>query len=111
MQAVAASTSGVSRTPLIENKCLDYAIEHLSDNDILSQHARGVADGIVSWQVFLCSLCHIFYITGIIGLKTEAFEGYQWAHEGTATIVADTINLETSANIHPMFYRVLGITP
>jgi hypothetical protein len=31
--------------------------------------------------------------------------------EGPSTIVADTINLQTSVSVHPMFHRVLGIRP
>jgi hypothetical protein len=73
--------------------------------------ARGVADGVIPYDMFLRTSMHVFYITGMVGLKTEAFEAYQWSHEGSSTIVADTIDLDTSATIHPMFYRVLGIRP
>ena len=95
----------------VEEFCLNYAIIRYNNSDLLSVQARAVADGMVSWSAFLCLLAHIFYIAGMIGLKTEPFESYQWAHEGTSTIVADTISLETSVSIHPMFHRVLGIKP
>jgi hypothetical protein len=95
----------------VEEFCLEFTISNRSYGqvDLLSSQARAVTDAVISWEVFLCSLMHVFYITGVIGLKTESYEAYQWAHVGPSTIVADTIDMETSAKIHPMFYRVLGI--
>jgi hypothetical protein len=97
----------------VEEFCLNYSIENngRSRSDLLSAQARAVADGIIPWEVFLRSTIHVFYKTGVVGLKTEAFESYQRAHEGPSTIVADTIGMETSAMVHPMFHRVLGIRP
>jgi len=97
----------------VENFCLGYSIENYDRgrSDLLSAQARAVADGIIPWEVFLRTTMHVFYLTGVIGLKTESYESYQWAHEGTATVVADTIGMETSAMVHPMFHRVLGIRP
>jgi len=97
----------------VEEFCVSYCIRNASQSrsDMISKRACEVADGVTPWSTFICSLMHVFYITGIIGLKTESFEAYQWAYEGPSTIVADTIDLETSAAIHPMFYRVLGIKP
>ena len=97
----------------VEEFCLNYSINHNGRPraDLLSAQSRAVADGIVPWEVFLRSMIHVFYRTGVVGLKTEAFESYQWAHEGPSAIVADTIGMETSAMVHPMFHRVLGIRP
>jgi len=95
----------------VEEFCLEFASTNIGSNDLISAHARAVAEAVLRWDTFLCTLCHIFYKTGILGLKTEAFEGYQWAHQGTPSIVADTIDMTTSATVHPMFYRVLGIKP
>jgi len=97
----------------VEEFCLIYSINYNGRPraDLLSVQSRAVADGIVPWEVFLRSMIHVFYRTGVVGLKTEAFESYQWAHEGPSAIVADTIGMETSAMIHPMFHRVLGIRP
>jgi hypothetical protein len=95
----------------VEEFCLNYSINNAAwaRTDLLSTQARAVADGIIPWGGFLRSAIHVFYITGLVGLKTEAYESYQWAHEGPSTIAADTIGAETSAVIHPMFHRVLGI--
>ncbi len=97
----------------VEEFCLSHSIRSQGQDkqDLLSTQARAVVDKVIPWEVFVRSMVHIFYITGLLGLKTEAFESYQWSHEGPSTIVADTIGMETSAMIHPMFYRVLGIRP
>jgi hypothetical protein len=97
----------------VEDLCLDNCLLDINQTrtDLLSVQSRAVIEGTMTWSAFLCSLIHIFYITGIIGLKTESFEAYQWAHEGPSTIVADTISMDTSIMIHPMFYRILGIKP
>jgi len=96
---------------VVEDPCLSYAVNNYTRTDLLSVQARAVAEGIQSWESFLYLLMQVFYITGIVGLKTETFESHQWAYQGPSTVIADTINLETSASIHPMFYRVLGVKP
>ncbi|HEX5422358.1 MAG TPA: hypothetical protein VFW94_02330 [Candidatus Acidoferrales bacterium] len=95
----------------VEDFCLDHAIADGARSDLLSAQARAVAEGIIPWTHFLSAAAHVFYLTGVVGLKTEHHEGYQWAHEGPATIVADTITMETGVKIHPMFHRVLGVSP
>jgi hypothetical protein len=97
----------------VEEFCLEFSVSTASQirPDLLASQAYAVVDGVVSWETFLRTLIHVFYITGVVGLKTEAHESFQWSHQGPSTIVADTIGMDTSATIHPMFYRVLGIKP
>lgn len=97
----------------VEDFCLAFSISTANQMrpDLLASQAYAVVDGVISWESFLRTLMHVFYITGIVGLKTEAYESFQWSHQGPSTIVADTIGMETSATIHPMFYRVLGVKP
>jgi len=54
-------------------------------------------------------LFHVFYKTGIVGLKLDTYEKTVWCHEGPETIAAKTINKDAKISIHPMFHRVLGI--
>jgi hypothetical protein len=91
----------------VEDFCLTYSIngQRSRSSDLLSTQARGAVESVISWSSFLCSAMHIFYIAGIVGLMTEDFQSYQWAHEGQSTIVADTIGLKTSVKIHPLFFE------
>lgn len=112
-KAAAFRLSAFSREE-IEDFCLNrlpYGKPITGASDLLSLQARAVAEGIVTWESFLYSTIHIFYITGLVGLKTDTYESYQWSNQGPSTIVADTIGSNTSVAIHPMFYRVLGIRP
>ena len=95
----------------IEEFCLHYAIKYPDRNDILSLQAKQVAEGMVSSITFFSFLFHVFYRTGIVGLKTETFDKMQWSNKGTSTIAANTIDLNTRVEIHPTFWRVLGIGP
>jgi len=95
----------------IEEFCLHYAIKYPDRNDILSLQARQVAEGMISSIAFFSFLFHVFYRTGIVGLKTETFDKMQWSHKGASTIAANTIDLNTRVEIHPTFWRVLGIGP
>jgi hypothetical protein len=90
---------------------LDYAINYPERSDFLSQQARSVAEGIMSLQSFIPTLFHVFYRTGIVGLKTETYESFQWSYNGPSTIASETITQNTRVQIHPTFWRVLGIKP
>jgi hypothetical protein len=97
----------------VEDLCIANSIADPSRSriDVISTGSWAVVERAMPWTKFVCSLIHVFYITGIVGLKTESFQAYQFAHEGPSTIVADTIGMETSVKIHPIFYRVLGVKP
>lgn len=93
----------------VENFCLDYAINNPERNDNLSSLAKTTAEGLTSLLNFLSTLFHVFYRIGLVGLKTETFEKTQWSYLGASTIAADTIDRKTKIEIHPTFWRVLGI--
>lgn len=95
----------------LEDLCLDYAIKYPNRNDALSVQARNAAEGLVSLVGFLSFAFNVFYRTGIVGLKTASFESTQWSYKGTSTIAADTIDGKTRVEVHPTFWRVLGIRP
>ncbi|HXM48061.1 MAG TPA: hypothetical protein VN956_09350 [Pyrinomonadaceae bacterium] len=92
--------------------CLNYAIRNEAVSaDFISAQVKGLLDGLISVDRFLGYLMHVFYRTGIVGLKTETYEAFQWSYAGTTTIAADTIDEDSSVKIHPTFWRVLGIAP
>lgn len=95
----------------VQEFCLDYAINHPERIDHLSTFTKSAAEGITSLSGFLATLFHVFYRTGIVGLKTETFEKTQWSFLGPSTIAADTIDDRTRVEVHPTFWRVLGIRP
>lgn len=95
----------------VEDFCLTYHINNYDKRDELSSCAKNLAEGIIDTQAFLNFLFHVFYRTGVVGLKTETFESFQWSIYGPSTIAAQTIGPFTRVCVHPMFWRVLGIKP
>lgn len=91
--------------------CLDYAVKYPERKDALSSQAKTAAEGLTSFSCFLSFAFHIFYRVGVVGLKTETFETTGWSYKGPSTISADTIDCKTRVEIHPTFWRVLGIRP
>jgi hypothetical protein len=95
----------------VDSFCLDYATKHPEGDDILAIQARTLAEGLCSHLSLISMLLHVFYRTGIVGLKIETFESLQWCYSGTANIATDLIDSNTRVEVHPMFLRVLGIKP
>jgi len=93
----------------LEEFCLGYAINHVSAIDAMSSQIKSVTEGALSIASFLAGLFHVFYRTGLVGLKTDTYEAFQWSYTGPSTIAADTIDGNTAVRIHPTFWRVLGI--
>ena len=93
----------------VEEFCLRYVVEHVGQSDSLSLCAKHVAEGNANYTFFLSMLLHVFYKTGICGLKTETYESFQWVSEGPTTIASQTICNTTKISIHPMFWKVLGV--
>lgn len=98
----------------IEELCLKYTMANPDRKDYLSKEARKVVDAKSSDEVilaFLGALFQVFYRTGLVGVKAEAYEAVQWSYIGPGSISGSTVDRETSISIHPTFWRVLGTTP
>ena len=93
----------------IEDWCLEYTVDHLDKNCSLAVEARKVAEGVIAVDNFLFFLFHVFYRTGVVGLKLETFERILWCFDGPNTIAAKTITENARVAVHPAFWRVLGI--
>ena len=93
----------------VEEFCLNFTIDHMDQRCPLAQEARNVAEGITSYKDFLLYLFHVFYRTGVVGLKLQTYEKTQWSYEDVETLAAKTLNEDVGAYIHPIFWRVLGI--
>lgn len=91
--------------------CLDYAIVHYTSTDELSMYAKNVAEAKIDTNTFLSFLFHVLYRTGVVGLKTETFQGFQHSANGITSIAAQTIDADSRVAIHPMFWGILGIKP
>jgi hypothetical protein len=95
----------------LQDFCLDYAVKYPELTDALSLQTKNTSEGLISPFSFVAFIFHVFYRTGIVGLKSESFETTQWSYKGPSTIAANTIDTKTKVQIHPTIWRVLGIKP
>lgn len=58
----------------------------------------------------IAEILKVLFRVGIIGVKTETFQTVQWAHIGSRKVLGE-IGTETLVQVHPAFWRVLGIQP
>jgi hypothetical protein len=89
--------------------CLVQAVTNCEKTDVLTGGAREVAEGRLPIVEFLCRLFYVFYKTGIVALKTDTYEAFQWCFETDAFVSSSEVDATTKVSVHPMFYRVLGI--
>lgn len=90
--------------------CLDYLIQGIKSNDILSSSANQVVDCVMSAKDFRKLLFQVFYRVGLVELKIDPYESF-WgvSSGGRKSISAAEITDNTRVAIHPAFWRVLGI--
>jgi hypothetical protein len=91
--------------------CLDIAVDVDSSttqgSDLLSS-ARRVAESAQA-EPFVLDLAKCFYTVGLAGLKVDPFGKAAWIDEGSRTVSAAEITMDSSIEVHPAFRRVLGI--
>lgn len=96
--------------PKCEEFCLEYAISfEQSTHDFLSQMACQVAYGNTSAADFMKQLFLAFYKVGVVGLKIEADQKYIWSTGQRRSVSSSEVSDETKIEVHPAFWRVLGI--
>ena len=93
----------------IAELCLNSAIDHPNDSGILREHARNVAEALVSENDFKRTLFMVFYMIGLVGLKLETFESASWVDESGQEVSPSEIDDSTGVVVHPTYRRSLGI--
>lgn len=95
----------------VEDACLEFLIAHQENpkEDILSASARQIINVNEDFNDFRTTVLQVFYSTGLVGLKTESFDRTQWSHIGLRNISKSEISDQCKVEIHPMFWRALGV--
>jgi hypothetical protein len=94
----------------LEEKCLQVAVDGCQRKGILSQWASSVAEKKLSPDEFRARLLTAFYEVGLLGIKTETYTSVSWSFLNESITPAQ-IRDDSSVQICPVFYRVLGINP
>ncbi len=53
----------------------------------------------------------VFYRVGLIGVKLESFEAVVWSTLGRRSVSSAELTMRTGIEVHPCFWRSLGINP
>jgi hypothetical protein len=88
----------------ILNICTD-----LPTDNILYKHANELTDGRRTYSSFQTYLLKMYYRTGIVGVKPDAFNEVQWAFREKTSISDGQINAGSALQIHEMVWRALGV--
>ena len=88
----------------ILNVCTD-----LPSDSLLYKLATELTDGKRTYNSFVTYLVKMFYRTGIVGVKPDAFNEIQWAYREKTSISDGQIDAGSALHIHQMVWRALGI--
>ena len=92
-----------------EEFCLNFLIEGVKKEGILSSHARQVVDCIMPGEDFKRFLFLAFYRVGLVELKLEPYEKFIGITSGRRSVSASEVSPDTIISVHPTFWRALGI--
>ena len=93
----------------IANLCLESAINWPEESGTLRTSAKNVVELLIPQEEFKRILFMVFYRTGLIGLKLEAFQAPSWASESGQGVSPPEIIDSTRVVIHTTYHRALGI--
>ncbi|MEY4705662.1 MAG: hypothetical protein RL042_1867 [Nitrospirota bacterium] len=97
-----------------EEQCKEFCLEKIAkgtdEKDALSILAEQVLDLLLGYKDFRNALIQIFYRVGLVGLKIEAFEKTSWVITGRPDMSSSEIRDSTRVEVHPAFWRVLGLS-
>ena len=90
--------------------CVEAIIKHGPNGKLLNS-GQAFADDNLSASEFRRTFISTLYKTGVVGIKAEGFEKVSWAEVGVFSISPPEITDDSRINIHPAFWRALGIVP
>jgi len=97
-------------TKTIEELCLSFIIKGVKSSDRLSCDAKDVVEERLNPADFRKTLISILYLVGVVGLKLGSYLKSEWTISGRRSISSVEISEDTTVSVHPMFWRVLGIS-
>ena len=65
-------------------------------------------DGGIDAEDYRRNIVHIFYKTGLIGLKTDETMIYSWSDNVVGGISKSEIDENTKIRVHPAYWRTFG---
>lgn len=98
---------------LSDKECEEFCLDFCVSDDVKSGYFLNLSTHLVNTQLspsdFRKSIFPIFYKVGLVGLKIESYEKYVWTTFSPRNISSAEITDKTKVEVHPAFWRVLGI--
>ncbi len=95
----------------LEDFCLDISTRHKREGGPLCRKAFDVVEGVLPINDLRDSLIRMFYRVGLVGIKTESFQGTAFSFAGQDMLPATDIEDTCLVSICPVFWRILGSAP
>jgi len=93
-----------------QDLALDFVIDEASKEDPIVSSSYSLVDGRVSVIDLKLFLANIFYSVGFLGLKRTTAESFKYISSvGQRMLTKSEITKETDAEIHPCYWRALGV--
>lgn len=89
---------------------MDFVIDQSSREDPIVSSSFSLVDGRISVIDLKLFLANIFYSVGFLGLKRTTAESFKYISSvGQRMLTKNEITKKTDAEIHPCYWRALGI--
>lgn len=95
---------------ILQERCLSLGSRSLPSDNLSEVCASVVTADRPCWDLMFAALS-IFFRVGIIAVKHSATDTFAWHADSGRRLDATELAQDTSIQIHPMFWRALGVTP
>jgi hypothetical protein len=96
--------------PVVDNFVVEVCGD-LPQNDFLYRFGQEFVDGSRTPHAVVIEVVDVLYRVGLLGIKPEAFNETQWAFSEKSVVTRGQIKPGASIEIHPAYWRALGIKP
>lgn len=93
----------------LQDVALEAVIENLNRDDPVVSASYSLVDERISVPEFKLFIANVFYSVGLLGLKRLTSESFNYVGTGMRSISKTEITKRSHAEIHPCFWRALGI--
>lgn len=92
----------------VENLCLEVVADSLDGKGLLFEQARAVLDGIISPQQFKIDMFHVFYRTGLVGLKISPDTAVSWSDDTGHAVPSGQISDAAGVTVAAKYALAVG---
>ncbi len=92
----------------MQDLCLDIVVRASEARGVLIEVARAVVEDLVSPLDFRSTMFHVFYRTGLVGLKVSPETAASWVDDTGHAVTPAEITGSTTVNVAPKYVHAVG---